>query len=104
MIQANELPIIASRKFSHLKRMQYHILFKLLGGTVNVSDMKEKYGSHFWLYLSRELLFLLVTRSITFRDNKIVLTPKGRYYWLILMRTFFSIMDDYRQMRIDLQP
>jgi coproporphyrinogen III oxidase-like Fe-S oxidoreductase len=104
MIQADELPIIACRRFSHLKRMQYHILFKLLGGTVNISDMKEKFGSRFWLYLSGELLFLLITRSISFRDNRIVLTPKGRYYWLILMRTFFSIMDDYRQMRMDLQP
>jgi len=103
MIQANKLPIIASRKFSQLKRMQYHILFKLLGGTVSVSDMKGKYGSHSWPYLSGALLFLLVTRSITFRDNNIVLTPKGRYYWVILMRTFFSIMDDYRQMHIDLQ-
>ena len=98
LMQENKSPITANRSFSYLEKMRYCFLFKLLTGTVSVSDMKEKYGNGFWLYLCKELLFLFTTRSVIFRNNNIVLTPKGQYYCLMLMRTFFSIVGDYRDM------
>jgi coproporphyrinogen III oxidase-like Fe-S oxidoreductase len=96
MMQENKSPIITSRSFSYLERMRYCFLLKLLGGTLSVSEMKEKYGNHFWFYLSRELLFLFMIRAVAFRDNNFILTPKGRYYWVILMRTLFSVVGDHR--------
>jgi len=102
MMQENKSPVIASRKFSHLERMRYYFLLKLLSGTVSVSDMKEKYGKHFWLYICMELLFFFITRSVTLRDNNIILTPRGRYYCLVLMRTLFSVVGDFREMHASL--
>ena len=102
MIQEDKSPIIGSKNFSYLERMRYCFLLKLLDGNLNLSHMKKKYGNHFWFYLGRELLLLFATRTITFRDNSILLTPKGRYYWVILMRTLFSVVGDYRQMRASL--
>jgi coproporphyrinogen III oxidase-like Fe-S oxidoreductase len=102
MIQENKSPVIANRSFSYLERIRYCFLLKLLGGTVSVSDMKEKYGNGSWLYLCRELLLLFTTRSVTFKDNNIILTPRGRYYCLVLMRTLFSVVGDYREIRASL--
>ena len=102
MIQENKSPLIRSRNFSYLERMRYCFLFKLLGGTVSIAYMKEKYGSRFWFYFCGELLSLFVTRSVIFRDNNIILTPRGRYYCLTLMRTLFSVVGDYREMRVSL--
>ncbi|MHC4911815.1 MAG: coproporphyrinogen III oxidase family protein [Planctomycetota bacterium] len=102
MIQENKSPIIGSRNFSYLERMRYCFLLKLLSGTVNISDMKKKYANYFWFYFCRELLFLFITRSVTFRGNNIILTPRGRYYCLMLMRTLFSIVGDFREMRASL--
>ena len=97
MLRENKHPVVASKTFSRLERMRYDFLLKLLSGTLSLSYMREKYGRGFWLYLCRELLFLFITRAVTFRRNNIILTPKGRYYWVILMRTFFSVVGDYRE-------
>ena len=100
MIQENKSPIVASRNFSGRQRMHYYFMLELLGGTLSISDIKEKYGKRFWFYLWGELLFLFITRAIKFQGSNIILTPRGRYYWVILMRTVFSVAGDYRDMRI----
>ncbi len=95
-------PIVAYRSFSLPERMRYDLLLGLLDGKVIPSHMKKKYGNHFWLGLGPELLFLLAIRAMTFRGNSILVTPRGRYYCLMLMRTFFSIVGDHRNMRASL--
>ena len=37
--------------------------------------------------------------AIAFRKNNITLTPKGRYYWVVIMRTLFSVTADHRDKR-----
>lgn len=56
----------------------------------------DKYGKRLGLYLCPKLLFLFITRAAVFRDNNIVLTARGRYYWLSIMSTLFSTLGDYR--------
>ena len=102
MMRHNTSAITARRKFSPLERMRYYFLLELLGGTMCVSDMKKKYGRRFWFYLCGELLFLFINRAITFQNNSITLTAKGRYYWVVLMRTLFSVTGDYRDIRTSL--
>jgi coproporphyrinogen III oxidase-like Fe-S oxidoreductase len=95
-------PVTAYRSFSQRERMHYYLLLKLLDGSLNLSSMKKEYGSRFWLYLWPELLFLLITRAAIFRDNNISLTPRGRYYWVLLMRTLFSLVGDHRTIHTSL--
>lgn len=102
MLQEGKSPIAGSRNVSFLERIRYSFLMKLIAGPVSVSDMRKKYGTCFWLYLSRELLFLFTTRSVIFKDNNITLTPNGQYYCLVLMRTLFSAAGDYRDKRTSL--
>ena len=100
MLQKNQHPIVAVRKFSSLERARYDFLLKLLYGSLSLSYMKRKYGRRFRLYLWKELLFFLAAHAVAIRNNNIVLTPKGRYYWVVLMRTLFSVVGDYRNIRI----
>jgi len=96
MIEEDRFPVLAIRRFSPVEKMRFDLLLKLLTGSVSISDMKTRYGKRFGLYLCPELLFLFVTRAAVFRDNNIVLTAKGRYYWLSIMSTLFSTLGDYR--------
>ncbi len=98
MIEEDKFPVLAIRRFSPVERMRFGLLLKLLTGSVSVSGMKAKYGKRFGLHLWKELLFLSITQSAVFRDGKIVLTAKGRYYWLSIMRTLFSTLGDYRDL------
>jgi len=99
LIEQGKCSVIRKRKFSRLQRIRYRFMMKLLSGTVKISDMTEKYGNRFWLYLFGDLSFLFVSRAIKFRDNHILLTPSGRYYCLILMRTLFSVAGEFRESR-----
>jgi len=101
-IEEGKSPIIKNKKFSYRRRLRYHFLMKLLSGTVHISDMNKKYGKYFWFYIFGELSFLFVNRAIKLERNTIILTATGRYYCLILMRTLFSIVGDFREMRASL--
>lgn len=96
--ESDQSPITACREFSKRERMRYMFMLALVTGSANLSDMKKKVGTHFWLFLGGELLFLLLTGALVTRNGKLVLTRKGRYYWVILMGTMFSVVGDYRNM------
>jgi hypothetical protein len=98
MIEQDKFPVLAIRRFSPVERMRFGLLLKLLTGSASLSTMKAKYGKRFGLRLWKELLFLFITRSAVFRSGNIVLTPKGRYYWLSIMSTLFATLGDYRDM------
>lgn len=96
--ESNQSPIMACRDFSKRDRMRYMFMLSLIAGSTSLSDIKNKVGNHFWLFLGGELLFLLLMGALVIRDGKLVLTRKGRYYWVILMGTMFSVVGDYRNM------
>ena len=96
--ESDQSPITACRDFSKRDRMRYMFMLALIAGSASLSDIKNKVGNHFWLFLGGELLFLLLMGALVVRDGKLVLTRKGRYYWVILMGTLFSVVGDYRNM------
>jgi coproporphyrinogen III oxidase-like Fe-S oxidoreductase len=97
-VESDQSPIMSCRVFSGRDRMRYLFMLALVAGSISLSDMEKKVGSHFWLFLGGELLFLLLIGALVLRDGKFVLTRKGRYYWVILMGTMFSVVGDYRNM------
>jgi coproporphyrinogen III oxidase-like Fe-S oxidoreductase len=97
-IESDQSPITACRVFSKRDRMRYLFMLALIAGSMSLSDIKNKVGKHFWLFLGGELLFLLLTGALVVRGGKLVLTRKGRYYWVNMMGTMFSVVGDYRDM------
>lgn len=94
--------IVAHRSFSNSGKMRHDFLLKLLDGKLDISYMTKKHGRDFWIFLLKELLFLSAVGAITIRQDNIALTPRGRYYWVVMMRTFFSVVGDHRDMRTSL--
>jgi coproporphyrinogen III oxidase-like Fe-S oxidoreductase len=97
-IESDQSPITACRVFSKRDRIRYMFMLALIAGSMNLSEIENKVGKHFWLFLGSELLFLLLTGALVVRSGKLVLTRKGRYYWVIMMGTMFSVVGDYRDM------
>ncbi|UCF16828.1 MAG: coproporphyrinogen III oxidase family protein [Phycisphaerales bacterium] len=96
--ESDRCPITVCRVFSKRDHMRYMFMLTLIAGSVSLSEIENKVGNHFWLFLGSELLFLLLIGAIVIRDGKLVLTRRGRYYWVILMGTLFSVVGDYRDM------
>jgi len=100
MLGANHHPIVATRRFSCLESVRYDFLVKLLDDRLRLSNMRKKYGRRWWLYLLPGVALLLTIRAAELCDGRILLTSRGRYYWVVLMRTLFSVVGDYREMRL----
>ncbi len=98
MIEQDRSPVLAVRNFSPVEKMRFSLLLKLLTGSASIAAMKTKYGKRFVRCLWKELLFLFITRSAVFSNGNIVLTARGRYYWLTIMSTLFATLGDYRDL------
>lgn len=94
-IDRGELPLAASRIFSVRDRLRYDFLMKLFGTRMNVTDLRKKYEGDF-LRLLPDLLAFSLTGSLAWRSPEIVLTKRGRYAWVILMREFFTAVNNFR--------
>jgi len=95
-IERGELPLSASRNFSVRERIRYDFLMKLFGTRLNVSELRKKYGGALWRYLWPDLLAFSLTGALAWRPPEIVLTRRGRYAWVILMREFFTAVNNFR--------
>ncbi len=94
-IDRGELPLAAARIFSTRDRLRYDFLMKLFGTRLNVTDLRKKYGGDFFRLLP-DLLAFSLTGSLAWQPPEIVLTRRGRYAWVILMREFFTAVNNFR--------
>ena len=46
-------------------------------------------------------MLLMAAGAIRVRRGCVSLTARGRYYWVVMMRTLFSIAGTYREARMD---
>ena len=94
-IDRGELPLAASRLFSVRDRIRYDFLMKFFGTRLNVPALRKKYGGAF-LRLLPDLLAFSLIGALAWRPPEIVLTKRGRYAWVILMREFFTAVNNFR--------
>ncbi|TSA44323.1 MAG: coproporphyrinogen III oxidase, partial [Deltaproteobacteria bacterium] len=85
----------ASRVFSIRDRLRYDFMMKLFGTHLNVTDLRKRYGGAF-LRLLPDLLAFSLIGALAWRPPEIVLTKRGRYAWVILMREFFTAVNNFR--------
>jgi coproporphyrinogen III oxidase-like Fe-S oxidoreductase len=95
-IEKGELPLSASRDFSVRERIRYDFLMKLFGTRLHVAKLRKKYGGAFWRCLGPDLLAFFLIGALAWRPPEIVLTRRGRYTWVVLMREFFTAVNNFR--------
>jgi coproporphyrinogen III oxidase-like Fe-S oxidoreductase len=95
-LDRGELPLAASRIFSVRDQIRYDFLMKLFGTRLNTSALRKKYEGKFLLLLWPDLLAFSLIGALSWRAPDIVLTKRGRYAWVILMREFFTAVNNFR--------
>lgn len=95
-IDRGDLPLSASRDFSLRERIRYDFLMKLFGTRLNVAELRSGYKGVFWRLLWPDLLAFFMIGALSWRPPEIVLTGRGRYIWVILMREFFTAVNNFR--------
>ena len=105
-VDKGELPIAAARSFSRRERIRYDFLMGLFGGTFDLRELDARHGRGAARSLFRELLFLRLTRAVRTcgpGGRTLALTRRGCYYWVILMREFFTGVNNLREHCLALQ-
>ena len=97
LVQRGLLPVAARKSFFKQERVRYEILMKLFGGTLNLDDLSKKYRRLFRFHFWKKIF--IATGAATCRNDQLLLTLKGQYYLVILMREFFSGVNNLREIR-----
>jgi coproporphyrinogen III oxidase-like Fe-S oxidoreductase len=99
-IRRDELPVVASRAFSRGERIRYDFLMGLFGGELDLRRLEERHGRGARRLLWKELAFLRgagALRAFGPGSSTLALTTKGYYFWVILMREFFTGVNNFRE-------
>jgi coproporphyrinogen III oxidase-like Fe-S oxidoreductase len=95
-LDRGELPLAASRLFSVRDQLRYDFLMKLFGTRLNTVELRKKYDGSFLRLLWPDLIAFSLIGALSWQAPDIVLTKRGRYAWVILMREFFTAVNNFR--------
>lgn len=93
----HDQPAVAFCKdFSLIERMRYDFMIKLFGTSIDMVEIRKRYGNLFAEDLWKELALFKGLKALKEDGNQLSLTPKGYYYWVIMMREFFIGVNNFR--------
>jgi len=95
-MNAGTLPVAARKDFSLKERLRYDFLMKLFGLSLDLDSLNEKHGVNSLKHLWPEIFFFAMTGGLRKEGRILKLTPKGQYYWVIMMREFFIGVNNFR--------
>jgi coproporphyrinogen III oxidase-like Fe-S oxidoreductase len=90
------LPLFGKKHFSERDRMDYDFMMKLFGGSIDLSMADDKYQGAFSKTMFTAIAGLKLLGALTQSGSVLRLTDKGRYYWVIMMREFFTGVNNFR--------
>jgi coproporphyrinogen III oxidase-like Fe-S oxidoreductase len=95
-VERGELPLMASRDFTVKDQVRYDFLMKLFGMKLDIPALEKKYGGRFLKHIWLDLVAFRLAGALRYDPPDYYLTPRGRYYWVIMMREFFTSVNNFR--------
>lgn len=95
-VSSARLPLFAMKQFSPAEQIQYDFMMKLFGTSLDIARAEAKYGGRFMKSLRKEVSLFRLASALVSQNGMLKLTRKGRYLWLIMMREFFTGVNNFR--------
>lgn len=95
-LQKGELPLMACRHFSLQEQVRYDFLMQLFGMELDMTSLRKRYGRRYLFHLWKEILAFWSAGGLRYHRGTLSLTDRGRYYWVIMMREFFTAVNNFR--------
>ncbi len=96
LLESGKLPLMAKRSFKLKDQVNYYLMMKLFSTSIDIDAAQAKFDGKFLPLLFKELNALQLYGALTKKDGKITLTRKGRYLWVVMMREFFTGVNNFR--------
>jgi coproporphyrinogen III oxidase-like Fe-S oxidoreductase len=95
-LQGMSLPLFAKKDFSFKERIRYEFMMKLFGVEMEISACERIFQGRFMKSLRKEINGLKLIGALYRDGDKLKLTRKGRYLWVVMMREFFTGVNNFR--------
>jgi coproporphyrinogen III oxidase-like Fe-S oxidoreductase len=96
-VAAKRWPVTGVRRFSRLDQMHYRFMMDLFGLRLDKAAFQACFGLPVESALPLEMAFFHIAGAFAENTpNHITLTPRGRYLLVVLMREFFSAVNQVR--------
>lgn len=95
-LDKGQLPVMAARVFSLRDRVRYDFLMRLFGGMLNLKGLEEKYRNRLYKALGLDIVLFSLIGAIRYTGEDYRLTYGGRYIWVVMMREFFTAVNNFR--------
>lgn len=95
-INEGKLPLMASRDFSLPDKVRYDFLMKLFGMKLPASFLFKKYGKRAYPGIFLDIAAFFIIGALKYDSGYFQLTRKGSYLWVIMMREFFTSVNNFR--------
>jgi menaquinone C8-methyltransferase len=92
------LPVKSYKAFSIKELARYSFLMSLFGLKLDLNTFRQRFGNSIWRLLGPECLFFILAGALYRTSSTLELTERGRYYWVVMMREFFTGVDNFRDM------
>jgi coproporphyrinogen III oxidase-like Fe-S oxidoreductase len=102
LLGRDALPIVGWRKLTEREGQRYYLLTKLFGREVDAGKFRERFGAGLESKLGAELFFLKLFGLAEGKD-KVRVTRKGMYPVSVMMREFFTSLNNLREIYIEEQ-
>ena len=103
LASAGETGIIRQRTLAPIDHMRYYLLTHLFSGALNLQTAAAYFETDFSRALRTELAGLQVLGAVRRDQDTLRLTERGYYLWVIMMREFFTGVNNLREeMRHDI--
>jgi coproporphyrinogen III oxidase-like Fe-S oxidoreductase len=101
MVEAGSTGTFGFLRLSEVDQMRYYLLMKLFSGTLDKARAEDTFGGRFQRTTWLELALLRAAGAIENAGSEFVLTEDGYYLWVMMMREFFTGVNNLRdQMRL----
>ena len=98
VLERDELPLKSKKDFTSREILRYTFLMDLFGLKMDRQHFRKRFGRDIWAKLTMETLFFAMIGGIKVGPEYVTLTEKGQYYWVIMMREFFTGVDNFRDL------
>lgn len=88
--------IVRERALSERDQMRYYLLTHLFAGCVDLERAEETFAGRFRKVVWPELTALEMSGSVSELGTRLLLTERGYYFWVVLMREFFTGVNQLR--------
>ncbi len=87
---------VQKREMTLFEQMRYYLLMRMFGGHLDLDIAEKRFDGQFGKLMWRDIAGLRAIGAIRKASDQLALTESGYFLWVILMREFFSGVNNFR--------